>query len=131
MRITVESQVLPGSDRNLQNEDDSFSLVDPDPDVVCSGTVAGCDPLAGFFSGELNGQQYRVNIDQFSASTYDGIMLIDGDKMQLDARRYGDLIGGRLSNATVQPGFRARLEGQCPDFADRGWAQGRVMARYG
>ena len=38
-------------------------------------------------------------------------MLIDGDKMQLDAQRYGDLISGRLSNAAAQFGFRATLEG--------------------
>jgi len=53
----------------------------------------------------------QVSIDQFSASTYDGILLIDGDKMQLDARRYGDLINGRLSNAAGQLGFRATFEG--------------------
>ena len=74
------------------------------------GQVLG-DPIAGSFNGELNGQHYQVSIDQFSASTYDGIMLIDGDKMQFDARRSGDLISGRLSNATVQLGFRATLEG--------------------
>ena len=74
------------------------------------GQVLG-DPVVDFFSDELNGRHYQVIIERFNASTYDGIMQIDGDKMQFDARRNGDLISGRLNNAAEQPGFRAKLEG--------------------
>lgn len=69
------------------------------------------DPYVGHFGGELNGQQYRVVIDKISASTYDGLLRIDGEKMQLDARRYGELLVGRLASETAQYGFRARVQG--------------------
>lgn len=69
------------------------------------------DPYVGHFSGELNGQQYRVSIDKVSATTYDGLLLIDGEKMQLEGGRYGEFMVGRLANETVQFGFRAQLQG--------------------
>jgi hypothetical protein len=69
------------------------------------------DPVVGRFSGELDGRHYQLSIDRFNTTTYDGILLVDGDRMQLDARRYGEHISGGLSSAAGQLAFRARLEG--------------------
>ncbi len=69
------------------------------------------DPYIGHFGGELNGQQYRVDIDKVSATSYDGLLQIDDEKMQLDARRYGEFLIGRLASETAQFGFRARVQG--------------------
>ena len=73
--------------------------------------IAQDDPLVGFFSGEFDGKRYQMTIDRFSATTYDGILQIDDDKFQLDARRYGERVDGILPNETDELRFRARLEG--------------------
>jgi hypothetical protein len=69
------------------------------------------DPYLGYFAGELDGRQYQVNIDPVNATTYDGILQIDGEPMQLDARRYGENLRGLLRSHTEQLGFRARVQG--------------------
>ena len=69
------------------------------------------DPYLGFFVGDLDGRHYRVDIDRVDATTYDGILWIDDERMQLDARRYGELMGGRLADESRQLRFRARVEG--------------------
>jgi len=69
------------------------------------------DPFVGFFSGELDGSQYEVTIDRVNATTYDGLLLIDGDRMQLDARRYGERVGGMLRSYAAEFRFRAELQG--------------------
>jgi hypothetical protein len=69
------------------------------------------DPFVGFFSGELDGSQYEVTIDRVNATTYDGLLLIDGDRMQLDARRYGERVGGLLRSHSAEFRFRAQLQG--------------------
>jgi len=65
----------------------------------------------GCLVADLVGRRYRVNIERVNASSYDGILQIDGDPMQLDARRYGERIIGRLRNHSEEIGFRARFEG--------------------
>ena len=72
---------------------------------------ASDDPFVGFFSGELDGKRYGVTIDRVNATTYDGLLQIDGDKMQLDARRFGERISGMLRSHTVELRFRAELKG--------------------
>ena len=69
------------------------------------------DPFVGFFSGELDGGQYEVTIDRVNATTYDGLLLIDGERMQLDARRYGERVGGLLRSHSAEFRFRAQLQG--------------------
>ena len=73
--------------------------------------VAQDDPLVGFFSGEFDGKRYRMTMDRFSATAYDGILQIDDDRFQLDASRYGERVKGVLRNETKELRFRARLEG--------------------
>ena len=73
--------------------------------------IAQDDPFVGFFSGELDGSRYEVTIDRVNATTYDGLLLIEGEKMQLDARRYGERVGGLLRSYTAELRFRARLQG--------------------
>ena len=41
--------------------------------------IAQDDPFVGYFSGELDGSRYEVTIDRVNATTYDGLLLIDGD----------------------------------------------------
>ena len=77
---------------------------------LLSGQVIA-DPYLGYFVGDFDGRHYRVNIDRVSATSYDGILQIDDDRMQLDARRYGELMGGRLADESQKIGFRARIEG--------------------
>lgn len=72
---------------------------------------AVADPYEGYFTGELDGREYRATIDLFSAGAYDGILLVDGEPMQIDARRHGDFLTGLLRNNTEQFGFRGRLQG--------------------
>ena len=72
---------------------------------------AMADPWVGHFSGQLDGRDYRVTIDAFSAGAYDGLMQVDGEPMQLDARRYGEYLTGLLQSETEKTGFRARLQG--------------------
>jgi hypothetical protein len=74
------------------------------------GWVAA-DPYVGYFVGDLEGRHYRVNIERVNANTYDGILQIDDERMQLDARRYGELLSGRLASQARQLGFHGRLEG--------------------
>ena len=69
------------------------------------------DPYVGYFFGDLDGRLYRVNIDRVNATTYDGILRVDDERMQLDARRYGELMGGTLADESRQLRFRARVEG--------------------
>ena len=69
------------------------------------------DPFVGQFSGEVDGRAYRITIDAFSAGAYDGLLLVDGEPMQLDARRYGEYLTGLLQSETEKTGFRARLQG--------------------
>lgn len=69
------------------------------------------DPYVGHFVGELDGHHYRVTIDRVNSTTYDGILWIDDERMQLDARRYGERMSGRLADQSQQLGFRARIEG--------------------
>lgn len=69
------------------------------------------DSYVGYFVGDLDGRHYRINIDRVNATTYDGILRIDDEPLQLDARRYGELMSGRLANQSQQLGFRARIEG--------------------
>jgi len=69
------------------------------------------DPYVGYFVSDLEGRHYRVNIERVNASNYDGILQIDGEPMQLDARRYGERMNGLLRNHGEEFGFRARFEG--------------------
>ena len=73
--------------------------------------AAIADPYVGSFAGELDGKRYALSIDWVSASTYDGILQVDGSPMQFDARRYGERMGGRVADETQQFRFRARIEG--------------------
>ena len=52
-----------------------------------------------------------MTIDRVNSTTYDGLLQIDADKMQLDARRFGEWIGGMLRSHTVELRFRAELKG--------------------
>ena len=80
--------------------------------LLCLGPLhASEDPFVGYFSGDLQGRHYRITIERVNASTYDGILLIDAEPMQLDARRYGELMSGLLRSHSEQFGFRARIEG--------------------
>ena len=74
------------------------------------------DPFVGFFSGELDDSRYEVTIDRVNATTYDGLLLIDGDRMQLDARRYGERVGGLLRSYSAELRFRAQLQGSALIF---------------
>ena len=65
--------------------------------------IAQDDPFVGYFSGELDGSQYQATIERFDSTTYDGLLQIDGEKMQLDARGFG----GLLRNHSVELRFRA------------------------
>jgi len=69
------------------------------------------DPYVGYFIADLGDRHYRLNIERVNASTYDGILQIDGEPMQLDARRYGERMHGLLRNHREKIGFRARIEG--------------------
>ena len=69
------------------------------------------DPYLGYFTGEYDGQNYRVTIDPVNATTYDGLLFVGDAPMQLDARRYGEYLTGRLASETGQFGFRARITG--------------------
>ena len=73
--------------------------------------IAQSDPLVGYFSGEVDGIQYQATIERFSSTTYDGLLQIDSDTMQLDAKRYGERFGGLLRNNSVELRFRAELRG--------------------
>jgi hypothetical protein len=73
--------------------------------------IAQDDPFVGHFSGELDGIQYQTTIERFSSTTYDGLLQIDDDKMQLDASRYGERVAGLLRNQAGELRFRAELQG--------------------
>ena len=82
--------------------------------ILVAGLLPGtalADPYVGSFVGELDGKQYQLSIDWVSASTYDGILQVDGMPMQFDARRYGERMGGRIADESQQFRFRARIEG--------------------
>ena len=72
---------------------------------------AAADPYVGQFGGEFDGRKYSASIDQFSAGAYDGILLVDAEPMQIDARRHGEYLSGLLRNNSEQYRFRARLQG--------------------
>lgn len=69
------------------------------------------DPYVGYFTGQLQGRDYRVTIEQINSTTYDGILTVDDERMQLDARRFGESTSGLLRSHTEQFRFQGRLEG--------------------
>ena len=73
--------------------------------------IAQDDPFVGYFSGELDGMHYQATIERINSTSYDGLMWIDGEKMQLDARRYGEQVSGMLRSQTGELRFRAQLRG--------------------
>ena len=73
--------------------------------------IAQSDPFVGHFSGELDGMHYQVTIERFNSTSYDGLLQIDGKKMQLDAKRYGERFSGMLRSQTDELRFRAELQG--------------------
>jgi hypothetical protein len=73
--------------------------------------IAQDDPLVGYFSGEIDGIQYQATIERFDSTTYDGLLQIDAEKWQLDARRYGERVAGLLRNQAGELHFRAELQG--------------------
>ena len=69
------------------------------------------DPFVGYFSGELDGVQCRATIERFSSTSYDGLVQIGVEKMQLDAKRYGEHFAGLRRNYGGELRFRAELQG--------------------
>ena len=69
------------------------------------------DPYVGYFVADLDGLHYRVAIERVNSSIYDGILQVDDERMQLDARRYGEHMNGLLRSHSEQIRFRARVEG--------------------
>jgi hypothetical protein len=55
--------------------------------------------------------QYQATIERFDSTTYDGLLQIDGEKLQLDARRYGERVEGLLRSYSAELRFRAQLQG--------------------
>jgi hypothetical protein len=55
--------------------------------------------------------QYQATIERFDSTTYDGLLQIDGEKLQLDAKRYGERVGGLLRSYSAEFRFRAQLQG--------------------
>ena len=79
--------------------------------VWLTAGIAQDASFVGYFSGELDGRQYQVTIDRFNSTTYDGLLQIDDEKMQLDASRYGERFVGLLRNHSGELRFRAELQG--------------------
>ena len=79
--------------------------------VWLTAGIAQDASFVGYFSGELDGMHYQVTIERFNSTSYDGLLQIDGEKMQLDAKRYGERVRGMLRNQTGELRFRAQLQG--------------------
>ena len=69
------------------------------------------DPYLGYFSAEIEGVMYSVNIERFDATSYDGIFKIGDERFQFEGRRFGEQLGVRLANETRQLQFRGNVQG--------------------
>jgi hypothetical protein len=67
--------------------------------------------LSGFSALRSTAGGYQLAIDRVSSTTYDGLLQIDADRLQLDARRFGELVVGILRSHRVELRFGTQLEG--------------------
>ena len=85
--------------------------------LVVFGSIlspAIADLFVGNFIAEVDGKTYRLTIEPPISKRYDGILMIDDDAMQVDARRFGDRFAGRIVGKSNSFGFRAEMLGAAP-----------------
>lgn len=72
--------------------------------------AAASDPFTGEFSGSLDGKDYRLSISGFASGQYEGEFYAEGERLPLNARRFGDRIAGQIGIADHRSGFLAELQ---------------------
>ena len=72
------------------------------------------DLFIGSFIAKIDGKTYRLSIEPANSKGYDGVFMIDKEAMEVDARRFGDQLAGRIISKHSSFGFRAEMQGSAP-----------------
>ena len=76
--------------------------------MMLVSTRVNADLFEGKFHAMVGNERYQMTIHTSTASGYEGVINVDGDpSMQIDARRFGDKIAGRLNSISGSQGFTA------------------------
>lgn len=76
------------------------------------------DGFVGSYTGQLDGEEYLLSISLNDSGQYEGELRVDGVRLQLNARRFGEKIAGLIAAADDSFGFVANLQGKALIFQD-------------
>ena len=83
--------------------------------LMLGSTRAAADLFEGEFYTQVGKQRYQMTVKRVSGSGYEGIIQVDGiGLMQIDARRFGDRLVGRLNDSSGGQGFIAEMSAGAP-----------------
>ena len=83
--------------------------------LILGSTRVLADLFVGEFYAQVGDEQYQMSIQQSPASGYEGSIDIDGNRVfEIDARRFGDKIAGRLVSVGGNQGFIAEMRAGAP-----------------
>ena len=71
---------------------------------------AAADLFTGDFTGSLDGKEYRLSISGYAGGQYEGEFRAGGERLPLNARRFGDSIAGQIGIADFRFGFLAQVQ---------------------
>ena len=78
--------------------------------VLLFTEAAAADLFTGEFSGSLDGKLYQLSIFGFARGQYDGEFRSDGERLPLNARRFGDRLAGQIGVGDLSSGFLAQVQ---------------------
>lgn len=81
--------------------------------LLCFSLTAGnaaADLFTGEFIGSFDGEEYRLSIHGFARGQYEGEYRAKGERLPLNARRFGDRIAGQIGIAEFKLGFVAQIQ---------------------
>jgi len=73
---------------------------------------AFADPFVGKFSGQLDGEEYRLSIEAAAGSGYEGELRVAGTRIALSARRFGDRVMGQIGSPDDYIGIMLSVQGE-------------------
>lgn len=76
------------------------------------------DGFVGSYIGQLDGEEYLLSISLNEGGLYQGELRVDGVRLELNARRFGEKIAGQIAAADDSFGFVAHLQGNALTFQD-------------
>ena len=62
---------------------------------LLAGSAAAADPYDGVYAALQDGIEYRLTLEADNFGRYDGIFSVNGEKLGLEATRFGERLAGR------------------------------------